>query len=376
MRRAVEISLSVLLLGATVSCAQNLAGSGTDEIRLHDASHGNSHDSGSGSATDTGMDGGGDAQATTDAGSPGLDIGSPSPDARLDAGFPVDVRPDAGSPGPDVVSPPLDVTAPDSGAVDGGASPCAFAGYETCTLVKSDPMTQTDPLQYWGSVDCASPSREQFLASGGPGNGGYRNLNVQDGDSLGYSGERCEIGHNESRYGTNGGAGTFWLYPEGSHYITTLWYRFPADFDLSTFAWQDIMQMKQAQPYVLEGNGGSVSFELEAYAGMLRLATLWTERWSTPAPASNQWFQVAFDVVYSQNPTIGSATVYVDPTGDGTWPVRSPTLHLETLQIAATAGDGYNVGDSLPGHLRVGIYHDTIFGPEHIDVGPVHVYQP
>jgi hypothetical protein len=244
-----------------------------------------------------------------------------------------------------------------------------------CNILRSDTAAVADATGgLWGNVECASASRYQFEHSGGDsapessgasqGNDSYRSLTVLDGDD--FAGERCELGRNESRYGDNTGAqtdGTFALYEEGDHDVTFLSQRYPDNFSPAIQAWQTVMQMKQAQPS--DNGGGGPVIEIQIYGGRLHLINRWHEIWSTPAPVSDKWIRYALDVNYSPDPEAGSMQLYVDLNGDGDATdagEQSPQFHVATM-LTETNGpngtsDGYAPGDTIPDHLRVGIYHN------------------
>jgi polysaccharide lyase-like protein len=245
-----------------------------------------------------------------------------------------------------------------------------------CTVLRQDTAAAADPeAGLWGNIDCAADWRHSYHPSGGDqsatasggsqGNAAYRHLTVIDGDD--FWGERCELGRNSSRYGQNIGtqtSGTFALYRGGERRITFFSERYPASFPAGAAAWQAIAQMKQAQP--ADGGGGAPVLELELYAGRLRLDNRWRQRWTTPAPAKGVWIRYALDVVYSTDPSLGSVKVYVDRNGDGDAldsGEQSPRLNMRTslVEIDGPNGtsDGLSPGDTIPDHLRLGIYHNS-----------------
>ena len=244
----------------------------------------------------------------------------------------------------------------------------------------------------WGAISCADPTRVAFHGSGGDdhrraeGSGqrapGYWRLSVRDGDDV--AGERCELGFNDSQRGPTA------LYHEGQRRITFISLRLRPRFPLHTHAWQVVMQMKQSQPS--DGGGGTPVLELDAYDGRWRLGHTGkaisagddSELWSAPA-RHNQWVRFAFNVRYSADPRIGTLRVFADLNGDGDARdahERSEQIRLATLKREEPGddSDGYATGDPLPSHLRVGIYHDSVYrcqGSEcAIDVDNVGVYQP
>jgi hypothetical protein len=245
-----------------------------------------------------------------------------------------------------------------------------------CTLVKEDTAARSDPVAGWGRIDCR-PSRYQYVTTGGDpnptgagwaqGNGSFRRLTVIDGDDV--YGERCELGRNEHRSGYT--PATFNLYREGQRRVTFVSLRLPKGFPLGTGMWQVVMQMKQTQP--ADNGGGTPVLALHAYRGVWELRRSTSAGpsgdtqplWSTRA-ATGVWTRFAFDVRYSQYGT-GSVKVHVDLNGDGDAldaGEESPSLATYTLKRETTAqqspdNDPLVAGNSIPSHLRTGIYHDS-----------------
>jgi Polysaccharide lyase len=268
---------------------------------------------------------------------------------------------------------PSDPTGTPSG--DCTVDPATMTG-PGCNVLRSDTADSPDAVDgLWGNVECASQSRSQFENSGGDpaptisgaaqDNNSYRSLTALDGDD--FFGERCELGRNTSRYGENRGKqtdGTFALYDEGDHQVTFLSQRYGDSFSTSVNAWQTVMQMKQAQPYDSTLGSGPM-IELQIYGNRLRLQNDWHQAWTTEAPQKGVWVRYALDVVYSQDPDVGSVKVYADLNGDGDAldaGEQSPVIHMATL-LTETAGpngtsDGLAPGDPIPDHLRVGLYHN------------------
>jgi Polysaccharide lyase len=205
------------------------------------------------------------------------------------------------------------------------------------------------------------------MATGGAqGNSAFRRLTVFNGDTDG----RCELGRNWWPEGENQptqSSGTFALYGEGEHAITFVSYRFGSSFPFTTSDWQTILQMKQTNPSnysdVPPGNGASPILEVQLRNGQMYLESdnVVDPLWSTPV-TQGVWTRVALDVRYSNDPNVGSVTMYVDANGDGDATDAgevSPLIHAATLK---TEIDGprtaIKAGDSIPDHLRVGIYHN------------------
>ena len=252
-----------------------------------------------------------------------------------------------------------------------------------CRLVSSDTSSTANPESAWGKIDCASDSRANEVTSGGDqhlmataapqGNSAYRRLTAFDGDDV--SGERCELGRNEQRYGSKGGKGTFQLYREGERRITFVSFRLPGDFTMSTSSFQNVLQMKQTQP---SDNGSCppvLSLQVRAGEWWLQHAkspgacgeSISETLWRAPA-ATGVWVRTALEVTYSQHSDKGQVKLYIDRNGDGDWlddEEQSPAFTTHTLKYetpdrhgAASDTDGLAPGDSIPSHLRVGVYHD------------------
>jgi Polysaccharide lyase len=247
--------------------------------------------------------------------------------------------------------------------------------------------------QLWGSVDCAQPTRVNRRGSGGDpqpradlrpqGSDGYRRLKVEDGDN--FYGERCELGKNDWP------SSPVALYHEGEHLFTFASFWLPPQFPLHRRAWQVVMQMKQSQPSNGPGFDTPV-LSLHAYRDRWRVyhtgagyrAPGPTQIWSAPAEAG-AWVRFAFDVVYSDDPDVGSLRVYVDLDSDGDVldpGERSRRFALQTLgrEQPGTSTDGLAAGASIPSHLRIGIYHSPTYhcGGNRCSIGidNVGVYEP
>jgi hypothetical protein len=238
-----------------------------------------------------------------------------------------------------------------------------------CKVIASDTSSQRDARGFWGNVECGTTwgnqdlSRAQDIdsdgdshvsaAGGGQGNSAFRRLTVFDGDD--YSGERCELGRNDH-------SGPVAFYHEGQRRATYLSLRLPSNFPLGTDNFQTVMQMKQAQP---ANNGGGIPILfMGAYENQWHIESSEApdQYWRFPAQAG-VWTRFAFDVFYSQDPAKGSLQVSADLNDDGDFNdsgERSPVIHGPTLkaETAGSSSDGLSAGDSIPDHLRTGIYHD------------------
>jgi hypothetical protein len=233
----------------------------------------------------------------------------------------------------------------------------------SCKLIASDTAAESSPLSFWGSIECASPTRYSYEESGGDTNltatGGaqensaYRRLTLIEGDN--FYGARCELGEN-SRSGPTA------FYHEGQHRVTYFSERLPSNFPLGTSGWQTVMQMKQAQPNHDGGTG--VALEMEARDNHWVIANDWHTIFEFPASA-NRWTRFAFDVYYSKNPEKGWIQISADLNGNGNFNdpgERSPLIHAATLATEAAgsfnAEDGLAAGEAIPSHLRMGVYHN------------------
>jgi len=237
------------------------------------------------------------------------------------------------------------------------------------TVVASDTAAAVSPIPFWRKIDCQKRSRHRRPASGGDphrtalgspqGNVSYRRMTVFDGDD--YFGERCELGWNDRRSPVT-------FYREGRRRITYVSIRLPKNYPLKTSRWQRVLQMKQAAP--ADNSSGAAVISLGAYAGRWLLFSskpgyTFKDRvvWSRPA-RKGVWTRFALNVRYSKKPRKGRIRLFVDLNADGDFAdrrERSRRIRTNTLkrEIAGTARDGRRAGQSLPSHLRVGIYHDT-----------------
>ena len=258
----------------------------------------------------------------------------------------------------------------------------------------SDTGTRRSPLAFWGSVDCARPRdrgltpAHQRIATGGdthppegadtPGDTSFRRLTVYDGDDV--SGERCELGLNDNPHGPTV------FYGEGERYVTYASLRLPEALDVDDPDWRVVLQMKQTQPYT---NPRQASiFELQVRSG--RWLALSDNRtiWSAPAEAG-VWTRFRFDITYSQDPSMGSVQISVDLNGDGDYDdgalgEESELLRLQTLVPETLGGtaSGLAAGESVPSHLRAGIYQNESYACPRsgvgcsVDVDNVQVLRP
>jgi hypothetical protein len=235
-----------------------------------------------------------------------------------------------------------------------------------CQLIASDTSADPNENDFWGQADCGpspearEPNQAADLTAGGDEHptatgapqpdSAYRTMTVFDGDNI--WGERCELGLNNFQIGPTA------FYHEGDRRATFFSELLPENFPLAQSNWQVVMQMKQAEP-MLDADVGPM-IEMQAENNRWIISREWHVVWSFPAK-KNFWTRFVFNVVYSQNPEIGSLQVGVDLNGDGDFTdpgEMSPVIHGATLATQVAPGYPTPVGGSIPSHLRMGIYHD------------------
>ncbi len=242
----------------------------------------------------------------------------------------------------------------------------------SCTVVASDTASNPDPVPFWGKIDCQASSRTQAPSSGGDthptadgtsqGNSAFRRQTVIDGDNI--WGERCELGNNWSQpTGADpAGPGPTMFYQEGERRVTYASLRLPSSTPMGN-TWRTVLQMKQMQPYNNPTPAPILELQLENNQWMF--VNSWNGVWTAPAQ-QNVWTRFAFDITYSQNPSIGSIKIYADLNGDGDFSdanEQSSVIHTATLEAETQTGgtSPYSVGQSIPDHLRTGIYQDPAY---------------
>jgi hypothetical protein len=275
---------------------------------------------------------------------------------------------------------------------DASSTAPAKATGKRAKVIASDTAHRQNPVPFWGQVECAHPSRHQWITSGGDwhptatgqaqGNDAFRRLHVLDGDD--FYGERCELGNDNHKAPTA-------FYSEGRRRITKISIRLPSGgFPLGAFTWQVVMQMKQAWPAA--NAGGTPVIELGAYDGKWVLAQSKSPGWSTAGrrlwtarARRDVWTRWSFDVRYSRGKRKGFIKVKVDLNGDGDTRDRGERpkkIRTYTLKREIPGGPGpYRTGASLKSHLRAGIYHDPGIRCDdtdgcYIDIDNVQVVKP
>ena len=269
----------------------------------------------------------------------------------------------------------------------------------SCTIDRVDTAADPDAHDLWGArYACADDSRVTNpqtggdlnpTASGAPqGNSAYRKLTVYDGDN--YSGERCELAYNEWDGGLSTPSdqyGTFYNYFEGDRRTTYFSVRLPDNFPLNATKWQGVGQMKQAAP-----NDSTTAIPVLSFSAYNGVWSFWhtandaqsdTELWKTPA-RKNVWTRIRVDGYYSQYSNLGWVQYSVDSNGDGDFADPgevSPVFHTNTLLRNGTgsSNDELPAGDSIPSHLRLGLYHDPSIacpGSCSVDIDNVEVAKP
>ena len=123
-------------------------------------------------------------------------------------------------------------------------------------------------------------------------------------------------------YGSEGGSGTFMVYPESAVDVIETWYslRLPESFPLSNENWQVITQMKQTQPYVGD-NEGHVILELEARQNQFQIITPWNSEGSplwTCEATKERWIRFRWVVIYHHESGKGTVQLQVDDRAEAT----------------------------------------------------------
>lgn len=239
-------------------------------------------------------------------------------------------------------------------------------------LLKQDLGTDPDPVSLWGDIDAVSPSRHQWFATGGPDGGPFRRMTALDGDLYHGNSERAELG-NSNYLLDDGRIDTFYLYRPGMRRVTSYWMRLPSTFPLYSDDWQVVMQMKQTDPAT--NADGTPVIALQATDGQYLLKQSSSSGpsedtrilWRTPAQLG-VWTHIVVDAIYSTDPAAGRFAIAIGPA-------RSPELRTYTLKSEVSPpGPDLHVGDPIPSHLRLGIYHDPPMPGTSVDIARVQIF--
>jgi hypothetical protein len=288
----------------------------------------------------------------------------------------------------------------DEGKGKGSGNKCSLAPGSQVTMTLpgceeliSDTAAEEDPVPLWGELSCVEEVRHQRISRGGDsqpqatgapqGDSAFRRMRVVDGDD--YFGERCELGYNDRSEGPTV------FYDEGERRVTFLSVRLPKKaLPLDGDVFQVVMQMKQTQP--ADNGDGTPVLALEAFDNdwILRQSDSSGpssdahELWAAPAKPG-VWTRFALDVTYSQDPTRGRIRIYADLNGDGDFDdAREQSKVKTTFTLKEETEDGEDdlaAGESIPSHLRVGLYHDPAYpcpAPDgcYVDLDNVQVIGP
>jgi hypothetical protein len=241
-------------------------------------------------------------------------------------------------------------------------------------LLKQDLATDPDPMSLWGDIDAVSPTRHQWFALGGPAGVPYRRMTAKDGDLYHGDSERAELGNSSYLTNPDGSLKTFFLYKEGQRRVTSYWMRLAPNFPIDDMEnWQVVMQMKQSEPAT--NADGTPVISLQAIEGnwILKqsssagLSESTRYIWTTPAKVG-AWTHIVVDATYSSDPSKGLFQITIGG-------VPSPVMHSYNLKKEISpAGPGLHVGESIPSHLRLGIYHDPVMPGTYVDIADVQVF--
>ena len=239
-------------------------------------------------------------------------------------------------------------------------------------LLKQDLATDPNPVPLWGDIDAVSPTRHQWIASGGPDGGPFRRMTAQDGDLYHGNSERAELGDSDYLF-EDGKSDTFYLYRAGMHRVTSYWMRLPSTFPMNSDEWQVVMQMKQSDPAT--NADGTPVIALQAIQGQ------WILKQSTsPGPAEDTrvlwrtparlgvWTHITVDAIYSTDPSAGHIAITIGG-------VSSPVIRTYNLKYEVNpAGPTLHSGDPIPSHLRLGIYHEPSMPGTSVDIAQVQIF--
>ncbi len=239
-------------------------------------------------------------------------------------------------------------------------------------LLKEDMATDPDPRSLWGDIDAVSTSRAQWFATGGPDGGPFRRLTALDGDLYHGNSERAELG-NSNYLLENGRLDTFYLYRAGMHRVTSYWMRLPANFPMDSNAWQVVMQMKQSDPATNADGTPVISLQAIQNQWILKQSTSTGVAndtrvlWHTPARLS-VWTHIVVDATYSTDPSAGRFQITIGGAA-------SPDFRTYDMKSEVSPpGPDLHVGDPIPSHLRLGVYHDPVMPGTSVDIAQVQIF--
>lgn len=133
------------------------------------------------------------------------------------------------------------------------------------------------------------------------------------------------------------------------------------------------MQMKQTSP--ANNSSGTPVLALQATDGDWLLkqsdspgpAEDMHILWRTPARVG-VWTRIVVDAVYSNDPRVGRLRITLGA-------VSSPVFRTYTLKTEASPpGEDLHVGEGIPSHLRMGIYHDSALPSASVDITDVQIF--
>ena len=182
------------------------------------------------------------------------------------------------------------------------------------------------------------PGRFSQFSSGGPGNKPYYRFYAPQGDNVWTpeSAGRCELSYPVGDPGNapahTGPPGAYFFY-EGRRAVTMLSVRLPSSWNVNAPSWRVISQWKQNE--WVDTGGVSPALALEQRSGNWIMTsfggpTIWSQP-ATGAWGTGNWINLAFDITYSANSSVGKVKVYADTNGDGTYEYASSTWTGQTL---------------------------------------------
>ena len=220
-------------------------------------------------------------------------------------------------------------------------------------------------MSLWGDIDAVSPTRHQRFVSGGPSGGRFRRMTALDGDLNHGDSERAELGNSNDQLNSSGKLKTFFLYREGERRVTSYWMRLPTDFPINDM--EHWAGRRHADEAVRAGNECG-----RRYAGDLTAGDRGQlDSRSSPAPRACRR-RPATSGRRPRRSAPGTATSSSTPPYSSLTPRRGSfrsrsagsrarwTALLQHEEGTQPGRPGLKVGDSIPSHLRLGIYHDPV----------------